>query len=156
DYSTLLTSVAHQSAKKLNRLIDLSYEDKERYNSEIHLIISKERERKNKQLKETKEATKNIEELKATKDSLNIELSLLEEKVNEHSVKSQAEIVALRGELNNQNITFRKFRSSIYFFLASIVVLLITFLTIESWNSLKVVFTIISGLGGLWSFMALL
>ncbi|MEX0597384.1 MAG: hypothetical protein WD512_12895, partial [Candidatus Paceibacterota bacterium] len=156
DYNILLTSVAHQSAKKLNRLIDLSYEDKEKYNSEIHQIINKERERKNQNLQESKKATENIEDLETQKDTLSSALTSIEKKLSETSSKSQKEIESLRTELSDQKKAMKRFKRSVIILLISIAILLISLLAIESWNYLKVIITSITGLGGLWGFISLL
>lgn len=156
DYQVLLESVAHQSAKRLNKLIDLAEENRQKYNAEIHQIIAKERERKKKILKETHIAAKNIEDLEYSKGTLNSKLNSIEVLLKDTSEKSQKEIESLKVELTNQKSAITKFKRSAIILLVSIVLLLVAIVAIESWNYLKITIAGITGLGGLWGFISLL
>ncbi|GAF06014.1 hypothetical protein [Saccharicrinis fermentans] len=65
EYEVLLSSIAHQSAKRIQKLVELSEVDKERFNEKVHQTIAKERERKKKEGQQ-KQAT--INDLKKEKE----------------------------------------------------------------------------------------
>jgi len=155
DYKILLYSVAHQSAKRLNNIINLAEQDKNKYNAEIHQIIEKERERRKRILLAEKANKEYLKALEYDKKNLDSKLTRIEEEISNITSQSEKEITTLRQELAEHKTAVRKIKISLLVFCVSIIILFVGFIAIKSWNSFKLIITSISGLGGLWSFINL-
>lgn len=163
DYSVLLSSVAHQSAKKIQKLIDLASEDKTKFNEKVHQTIAKERDRKKKEGKQKKETLESLE--KETQEKLKAEqrISDIELQVQHNDALNKKEIAELKIDLQKQKdnleqhqIQIKKSKKAFFILIASVILLLIVIISIDVWNQIKVILAGLTGLGGLWGFFNLL
>ncbi|HUX59763.1 MAG TPA: hypothetical protein VMV32_00510 [Ignavibacteriaceae bacterium] len=163
DYDALLTSVAHQSTKRIQKLIDLADENKERFNEKIHQTIAKERERKKKEAKLKQETLENLQKESTEKLKVKEQLYEIEEKLKVSEKSNANELLQLKQEIDNQKDELRKHKTelrkskrAIFILLISIILLVFVLISIEAWNEIKLVLTGITGLGGLWGFFSLI
>lgn len=78
DYQNLLLAVSHESTIKIQKLLDDNIENKEKFNSEVHAMIARERQNRSKLERQAKEAAKQHkkdEEEKINLSNANKELS---------------------------------------------------------------------------------
>jgi hypothetical protein len=163
DYEVLLSSVAHQSAKKIQKFIELADENKERFNEKVHQTITKERTRKKKEGQEKQETIETLKKEKADKDVAQTRLADIEKQLEANNNTNNAEIQELKKELDAQKdeisahkTQLRKFKRGIFILLISLIVLVLVLISIETWSQIKVLLTSVAGLGGLWGFVSLL
>ncbi|MCK9437133.1 MAG: hypothetical protein M0Q12_08005 [Synergistaceae bacterium] len=162
DYEVLLSSIAHQSAKRIQKLIDLAGESKERFNEKVHQTIAKERERKKKEEKSKQETVENLQKEAEAKLAAEKRIKEIEEKLKESDKSTKEEISRLKEEiriqntnLSNQKIEIQKSKKAFIVLITSLILLIIILITIQVWNEIKIVLTSITGLGGLWGFFSL-
>jgi len=163
DYEVLLSSIAHQSAKRIQKLIDLADENKERFNEKVHQTIAKERERKKKEERVKQETVENLQKEAEAKLTAEKRLKEIEEKLKENDKSTKEEISRLKEEiriqstnLSNQKIEIQKSKKAFIVLITSMILLIIILISIQAWNEIKIVLTSITGLGGLWGFFSLL
>ena len=163
DYEVLLSSIAHQSAKRIQKLIDLADENKERFNEKVHQTIAKERERKKKEEKAKHEASETIEKeaeakLAAEKRLQEIEAKLLEnDKTNKEEISRLKEEIRIQNtNLSNQKNEIQKSKRAFIILTTSLILLVIVLISIQAWNEIKIILAGITGLGGLWGFFSLI
>lgn len=163
EYEILLSSVAHQSAKKLQKLIELSEESKQRFNEKVHQIIAKERDNKKRDGQLKKDTLEILEKKQTEKLNAEKRISEIEEQLKLNSQKNIQELESLKAELsdyrsvlNNQNSELAKLRNAIFIFIISLILLAIVYFSINVWNFLKISITAIAGLGGFWGFINLI
>jgi hypothetical protein len=93
DYRTLLESVAHQSAKKIESFVKSITTDENKTKAEVQRIIEKERSRRNKEIEEKKDYQKMI----ADKNEQNIYLDSKLQEI-EAKLSALAEVSKLKDE----------------------------------------------------------
>ena len=163
DYDVLLSSVAHQSAKRIQKLIVLADENKERFNEKIHQTIAKERERKKKEGKLRQETFENLQKESTEKLKVKEQLSQIEEKLKATEKSNANELLILKKEIDNQKeelikqkSEIRKSKRAIFVILISIILFIVVLISIEAWSEMKLILAGITGLGGLWGFFSLI
>ena len=102
DYEVLLSSVAHQSAKKIQKFIELSDENKERFNEKVHQTVTKERAKKKKEGQEKQQTNESLQKEKTEKIIAQSELANIEKQLEASALNSKEEIEKLRKELEIQ------------------------------------------------------
>ncbi|MFW5804345.1 MAG: hypothetical protein ACOCWG_03835 [bacterium] len=163
DYEVLLSSVAHQSAKKVQKFIELVDENKERFNEKVHQTIAKERARKKKEGKEKQETIESLQKEKLERHNAENRLAKIEKELKENSEKNSSLIGELQNQLESQNLEIdsqksqmKKFKRNIFILLISLIGLVFVSISIDNWSQVKIILTSIAGLGGLWGFINLL
>lgn len=156
EYQILLESMAHQSAKSIERLNNLAYEGKtEEFNAEAHKIVDKERKRRaatqdsiRKTKDEQKQAIDENQELKAILEKIESELKLS----NKAGHETKSELERLASEVSKTNKYIRRLVLWFILFILSGLLMYFTFNNLIVWDTLKIMLTTILGLSGLWSF----
>lgn len=163
DYRLVLSAVSQQSTKQLQKLLDESVSSKDKFNSEIHQIIAKERNRQNKEKKERDEAVKEYTlsvkekaELSGKNRELEDKLAALSKQVSdmqESNKRNEEEV----NKKEKQRIKRNRIIYSILITLIIILVLIlvqITIVDLKEW--VKKSIKLIVSLGGLWTFVGLI
>lgn len=163
DYRLVLSAVSQQSTKQLQKLLDESVSSKDKFNSEIHQIIAKERNRQNKEKKERDEAVKGYTlsvkekaELSGKNRELEDKLAALSKQVSdmqESNKRNEEEV----NKKEKQRIKRNRIIYSILITLIIILVLIlvqITIVDLKEW--VKKSIKLIVSLGGLWTFVGLI
>ena len=163
DYRLVLSAVSQQSTKQLQKLLDESVSSKDKFNSEIHQIIAKERNRQNKEKKERDEAVKEYTlsvkekaELSGKNRELEDKLAALSKQVSdmqESNKRNEEEV----NKKEKQRIKRNRIIYSILITLIIILVLIlvqITIVDLKEW--VKKSIKLIVSLGGLWTFFGLI
>lgn len=163
EYEVLLSSIAHQSAKRIHKLVDLSEVDKERFNEKVHQTIAKERERKKKEDKQKQATINDLKKEKKEKDKAKDRLTEIEHQlqINNSSNRSKIEklnkdIATQKEELNQQKAKWIKFKRAIFILLFFLILLVLVLIFIEVWSKIKILLTVITSFGGLWGFISLM
>ncbi|WP_027472183.1 hypothetical protein [Saccharicrinis fermentans] len=163
EYEVLLSSIAHQSAKRIQKLVELSEVDKERFNEKVHQTIAKERERKKKEGQQKQATINDLKKEKEEKDIAKNRLAEIEHQLqlNDSSNKSEIEklkedIANQKGELTQQKARLSKFKRAIFILFISLILLVLVLISIEAWSKIKIILAGITGLGGLWGFISLM
>jgi len=89
DYQLLLESVAHQSAKKINSVVEMSIKDEEKVKAEIYKIVDKERSRKIRDNMEIKNSQLETKKKEDEKSDLQKKLSEIEDRFIEFEEQSK-------------------------------------------------------------------
>ena len=163
DYRLVLSAVSQQSTKQLQKLLDESVSSKDKFNSEIHQIIAKERNRQNKEKRERDEAVKEYTlsvkekaELSGKNRELEDKLAALSKQVSdmqESNKRNEEEV----NKKEKQRIKRNRIIYSILITLIIILVLILVQLTIEDLKEwVKKLIKLIVSLGGLWTFVGLI
>ena len=163
DYRLVLSAVSQHSTKQLQKLLDESVSSKDKFNSEIHQIIAKERNRQNKEKKERDEAVKEYTlsekekaELSGKNRELEDKLAALSKQVSdmqESNKRNEEEV----NKKEKQRIKRNRIIYSILITLIIILVLIlvqITIVDLKEW--VKKSIKLIISLGGLWTFVGLI
>lgn len=163
DYRLVLSAVSQQSTKQLQKILDESVSSKDKFNSEIHQIIAKERNRQNKEKKERDEAVKEYTlsvkekaELSGKNRELEDKLAALSKQVSdmqESNKRNEEEV----NKKEKQRIKRNRIIYSILITLIIILVLIlvqITIVDLKEW--VKKSIKLIVSLGGLWTFVGLI
>lgn len=163
DYRIVLSAVSQQSTNQLQKLLEDSISSKDNFNSEIHQIIAKERNRQNKEKKERDEAVKEYTlsvkekaELSGKNRELEDKLAALSKQVSdmqESNKRNEEEV----NKKEKQRIKRNRIIYSILITLIIILVLIlvqITIVDLKEW--VKKLIKLIVSLGGLWTFVALI
>lgn len=163
DYRLVLSAVSQQSTKQLQKLLDESVSSKDKFNSEIHQIIAKERNRQNKEKRERDEAVKEYtlsvkekNELSGKNRELEDKLAALSKQVSdmqESNKRNEEEV----NKKEKQRIKRNRIIYSILITLIIILVLIlvqITIVDLKEW--IKKSIKLIVSLGGLWTFVGLI
>lgn len=159
DYVTLLESVAHQSAKKIEYFNDLVTQDKALAKLEAHHIIENEKTRKSKRTQLIKDTQKEKEEEKEKNKELSKKLNLIEEELYNTKISiesSRTEIELLSSELNKQKGSIKKI---IIITIITFIIVAISFILFINYSFLSLiekVFSWILSAGGLWGLFNLI
>jgi len=155
EYRTLLESVAHQSAKKIEQFNEVAEQDKEKAKVIAHKIVEKERSRRAKNVKEIKEAqaAKNQEESRSKElqerlDKIEKDLALAQS----NSETSQTQLEILSEKVTKQEKLFKRI---IWTLLITIIVAglaIAGFFFYETLSYAQKIFNWILSAGGLFGF----
>jgi len=153
DYRTLLESVAHQSAKRIEDFNEVAFNDKEKAKVEAHKIVEWERSRKAKRTKTIKDAQySKVEEEQKNKELqeklTKIELDLSNAKSSSDNSQTQIEILSI--EVARQKKIIKRL---IYSLVVTVVIACIVFTGFyfyESLNWIVKIFNWILSAGGLF------
>lgn len=158
DYITLLESVAHESAKKIEQFNEIAEKDKGEAIILAQKIVEKERSRRAKSQNEIKKAQSSQKLAISAKDELQQRLSIIEQNLTEtrtESENSKTEIEKLTEALKNQEELIKKQLNIIYKWLFVFIVFLVAFILIVIFkDKINVIWKYITGLltasGWLW------
>lgn len=158
DYITLLESVAHESAKKIEQFNEIAEKDKGEAIILAQKIVEKERSRRAKSQNEIKKAQSSQKLAISAKDELQQRLSIIEQNLTEtrtESENSKTEIEKLTEALKNQEELIKKQLNIIYKWLFVFLVFLVAFILIVIFkDKINVIWKYITGLltasGWLW------
>ena len=123
DYKTLLESVAHQSAKKIEHFNEIAFNDIEKAKIEAHKIVEWERNRKAKRIKAIKDAQAGKFEEEAKNKDLAEKISKIESDLADNkfdALTSKTQIEQLSSDIEKQKGLVK--RIFIYLFITIIVV----------------------------------
>lgn len=90
DYLNLLLAVSHESTKKIQKLLDDNIENKEKFNSEVHAMIARERQNQSELKRKTKEAVEQHKKDEEEKKELSDKLDALSKKVESIQQSSES------------------------------------------------------------------
>lgn len=162
DYNILLSAISQESTAKLQRLLEEKIDDNNRFNSEIHAIIARERKRQldfEQQKKNAFEQHSRDEEekqnLRKANNDLSEKLNIISKQITDIQNSVQEE-TKRRNENDKKN---KKQRIIIYsIFITIIIILIIVILqkTINIIEWLNSILNIIKSLGGVWTFIGLI
>ncbi len=157
DYQTLISSVAYQSAKHLEKLNYLVVDGKTtEFSVEAHKLVEKERKRRlatQEAIRQTiitsKEKIQENETLKTTLQSLEKEIK----SSNETGRQTQSELEKIAELVSTQNKYIKRLA---IWFVVTLVICGLIYLNIKNFlqivETAKNILSAILGLGGLWSF----
>jgi len=149
DYQILLSSVAYQSAKYIEKINNLIIDGKtEEFNVEAQKLVEKERGRRSKTLETIKLSREKFEE----NLELKIALGELEQEFRNISEETKTELEILAEQVKKQRNYINKI---LVWLVISIVLVVLYYLNIQSlklMDSVKSIFNVVLGLGGMWSF----
>ncbi len=161
DYKNLLLAVSHESTIKIQKLLDENIENKEKFNSEVHSMIARERQNRLELERKTKEASeqhqKDEEEKKKLKDS-NQNLSEQLDAISKQVAKIQSNIETDAEKRNKEDNERRTQQKIIYSILVTIIVILIIVIVQQTIDIIDWVNKLLNGiksLGGVWTFIGL-
>ena len=153
DYQILISSVAYQSAKNIDKINNLITQGKtEEFNFEAQKIVEKERQRRQNNQETIRKSLKISREKIEENQSLKTTLKDLEKQIKSSANDTQTEIEKLSEIVKKQNKYFKKF---IIWLIVTIVILGLIYLNINLSiliDKAKNILNIILGLSGLWSF----
>lgn len=158
DYQNLLLAVSHESTIKIQKLLDDNIENKEKFNSEVHAIIARERQNRSKLERLAKEANERHQRDEEAKQNLATANKELLDKLD--NLTKQVENI--QKEKQNNNILHNKENKRhtiLYSILISIIIILIIIILQKSINIvdwINHILNIIKSLGGLWTFIGLI
>lgn len=151
EYNTLLSSVAYESAKRIETFIDKSVTEPENAAIEAQKIIERERKRKKSEQVRLKEATVAVKKEQDAKDELSARLRKIEEDLIEFSGanislreskdESKTTIEKLQDQLTKYKRATRKWIISLIVFFFMVALGLVAW---KYWSQL------VNGLGWLW------
>lgn len=149
DYQVLLSSVAYQSAKYIEKLNSYIIDGKkEEFNQETHKLIEKERQRRSKTIETIKYSREKYEENVDLRQALNE----LESEFSETITQAKTEIENLATKVVRQERYIRKFAIWLIITLLIIICFFLINFKYKLNTSLNNILTIILGLSGFWSF----
>ncbi|MEO6177053.1 MAG: hypothetical protein ABIP27_18005 [Flavobacterium circumlabens] len=153
DYQILISSVAYQSAKYIDKINNLMNQGKtEEFNFEAQKLVEKERKRRSTNQETIRKSIKISREKIEENKSLKSSLKNLEEQIKISSNDTQTEIEKLAEIVKKQENYIKKF---IIYLIITLIILALIYLNINLTiliDKAKSLFTIILGLSGLWSF----
>ncbi|MFW5872002.1 MAG: hypothetical protein ACOCUT_02750, partial [bacterium] len=151
---TLLESVAHQSAKKIEHFNEIAFQDPEKAKVEAHKIVEWERSRKAKRIKTIKDTQDaKADEERKNKD-LNDKLEKIESELKDTKsamAGSQTQIEVLSARIDKQD---KRIRKIIWSLIATVIIAAISFTGFyfyESLNFIVKIFNWIMSAGALFS-----
>lgn len=153
EYRTLLESVAHQSAKKIEHFNEIAFQDPEKAKVEAHKIVEWERSRKAKRIKIIKDTQEANEDEKQRNKELNEKLEKIESDLKAAmsvSEDSQTQIEMLSAKVDKQNKIIKKI---IWSFIATVLIAAISvtgFYFYESLNLFVKIFNWVMSAGALF------
>lgn len=153
DYTILISSIAYQSAKYIEKLNNLIVDGKtNEFSVEAHKIVEKERKRR----LSTQETIRRSADITRDKiqetENLKNALKSLEEQLKEETIKTQTELEKLAKNLNNQSEYLKKVG---IWLLVTVIALSLLYLNIRVLSFMETIKNLINwilGLSGLWSF----
>lgn len=153
DYQILISSVAYQSAKYIDKINNLMNQGKtEEFNFEAQKLVEKERKRRSTNQETIRKSLKISREKIEENKSLKSSLKNLEEQIKTSSNDTKTEIEKLAEIVKNQDKYIKRF---IIYLIVTLVILVLIYLNINLTiliDKAKSLLTIILGLSGLWSF----
>lgn len=153
DYQILISSVAYQSAKYIDKINNLINQGKtEEFNFEAQKLVEKERKRRSTNQETIRKSLKISREKIEENESLKTTLKDLEKQIKTSSNETQTEIENLAEIVNKQNKYYKKF---IIWLIVTIAILGLIYLNINLSiliDNAKNVLNLILGFSGLWSF----
>lgn len=154
DYRILLESVAHQSAKNIERVNDVIIEDKQKAQIEIQKIVEKERTRRKQTQEKIKDAQLSEKSIKVQNEELISklnEISATLEDTKTESSDSKTKIEILADEIKEQKKLVRKYVNRLVFGLISLAIFIIVIFFHERINTLwKFTGGFLSASGWIW------
>jgi cation transport ATPase len=163
DYNTLLSSVAYESAKRIETFVDKSVTEPEQAAIEAQKIIERERKRRNNEQARLKEATVAVKKEQEAKSELRDRLTEIENdlvefsganiKLRESREEDKTTIEKLQEQIAKYKRATKKWITSLVFF---IIIVGLAFAAWRYWslvvNGLDWLWKAILGVGAFWSF----
>lgn len=162
DYKILLSAVSQESTTKLQYLLEEKIDNNDRFISEIHAIIARERKKQQdyeQQRKNAVEQHSRDEEEKQNLKTINKELS---EKLNAISQQITDIQNSVQNETNKRNEKDKKERRQHKFIYSIFIAVILTLLIVILQKSINIIgwlnniLNIIKSLGGVWTFLGLI
>lgn len=156
DYQILISSVAYQSAKYIERLNHLVIDGKtDEFSVEAHKLVEKERKRRASIQESIRQKSLLSKEKIQENESLKTTLKSLEKQIkisNETGIQTQSELEKLADLVSNQNKYIKRLTVWILITIAICGLLYLNINFSLFFDKTKIFVTGILGLGGLWSF----
>ncbi|MEV4887666.1 hypothetical protein MRBLMN1_006258 [Chitinophaga ginsengisegetis] len=162
DYHILLSSVAHQSAKRIESFIDKVASDGSCLQVEAQRIVEKEKSRRLNEQRKFKEIFKNENSVKKENEQLNIRLNEIAKKLEDATVENESTRTALEKlalEIETTALSRKKYKKKT---VTGLIILLISIGCIycvyhfELGSKLKSYIAGVVALSGLWGFISMI
>lgn len=105
DYRILLSAISQQSTIQLQKLLEKSISEKDNFNTQVHHIIAKERDRQNRERKQKNDAINNYQQGEKERKELNNKNQILEDKLEKLSQEvEKLQAISIKDQNENKRL----------------------------------------------------